>query len=216
MQESDDNVIRMDDDDPDALDCYLEFLYRQSIPYALDDGGWNGYHGNLAYHELIIRTYQIADKYDAPILLEITRDTALSNIHDMEEEALSRLAESIDLLWSMGEAPSILSLRTELLNQLVDAFQHCDEDMGDNHSTEIQAVLNRNPEMAREIITRTACNWGAAMSKLHRAEKDLLVCQQILGRYMGMYGEPPPRPTHNAHHVGGFARVDSDLDSDSD
>jgi hypothetical protein len=92
VQESGDYVIKIDDDHPEALHGYLEFLYTPDIPLHLYDEEWS----DAGFHKLLMRTFQIADKHDEPLLLEIIRQkSSLFSEFNCESELL---IEAIDLI----------------------------------------------------------------------------------------------------------------------
>lgn len=143
LKESDNSVITMDNDDPDAIDCYLEFLYTSSPPINLEYYGQGGV--AVPYHESIIRTFQLGNKYDATVLMDIMREKAVADPALKADEDLGETAKAIEMLWHMGDSPNILMIKKELMKKLVRRGRRCfEEDVDEELPERLNDVLKRN------------------------------------------------------------------------
>jgi hypothetical protein len=167
----------MDDDNPGALHCYLEYLYTYSDPLFSDQENGiacNTPKSGMLWHELLLRTFQIADKYDAGLLLHIMKQKALSFIRWNEPDA-DELAACVDLLWSMGEVSNILALRDHFLAKLAEwgflDLKSCDR--GKKLPDGVENILKGNPQMACALVSKSWELFEAEQEKTGKAESAL-------------------------------------------
>jgi hypothetical protein len=105
LKVSDDNVVRMDDDNPETLECLPEFLYTSATPYPLisyekQEEPYPS-NKNSKFGELVIWAYQLVDKHDQPLLMDIARQQT-TLFSRFSSDGGQQLAEAIDMLYSMG------------------------------------------------------------------------------------------------------------------
>lgn len=131
----------MDDDDAEALDCLLEFMYTMKPPTTIAERR-PGSDDFVAWKQLLTKTYQLADKYHQPLLLEIVFDKVM---HLFAHGIKPALIKSISLLQSMGESENIFKLEDYLMQELarLDLGDLCDG---------TKEVLENNPQVSYGLI----------------------------------------------------------------
>jgi hypothetical protein len=150
------SVVNMDEDDPDAVNNMLHYLYTQQIPSAQ----WFGYTSLEADAKHYLLTIGLADKYDLSLFASMARKELEARIKDSDGAVLPLIVQAMHL---ENASKSVVAMRDFVIGEATMFF--C---KGGQFKDVMEAMVIEFPKFGFEVLSYVA---KGAMDKIQKAEE---------------------------------------------